>query len=82
MLLDPWSGEKKLSVCLSIGVVVLDSDAIESLSNGPGRLVSSQDTLAWSADLLGSLDELLLEIARGVGFAVHSVFYLRFLNKF
>ena len=66
MLVDVWSREKELSVCLSVGVVVLDADAIESLANRPGRLVSSKDSLTRSADFLSSLDELGLEVAASV----------------
>ena len=61
MLLNVWGGEKKLSVGLSIFVIVLNVDASESLSDGSSALVSGEDSLAWSADLLGGLDEFFLE---------------------
>ena len=41
---------------------VLNIDAIESLTNGAGRLISSEDTLTRSANSLGSLDEFSLEL--------------------
>jgi hypothetical protein len=62
VLLDTRCREKKLTISLSVGVVVLDADSVESLSDGTGGLVSCEDSLARGADLLGSLDELLFEV--------------------
>ena len=62
VLLDTRCREKKLTISLSVGVVVLDADSVESLSDGAGGLVSCEDSLARGADLLGSLDELLFEV--------------------
>ena len=73
VLLNARCREKELTVSLSVGVVVLDADSVESLSDGAGRLVSCEDSLARGADLLGSLDELLLEVTRCVLFAFHDV---------
>jgi hypothetical protein len=58
VLLDVWGREQKLSVGLSIGVGVLNANAVKSLSDGAGRLIGSEDTLSWGADLLASLDQL------------------------
>lgn len=63
VLINLWGGEKELSVSLSVVVVVLDANSIESLSNGSSGLVSSEDSLSWSADFLGSLDEFFLELS-------------------
>jgi len=60
-LINARGGEQKLSVGLSVFVGVLNLDAIESLSDGSSALVSGEDSLAWSADLLGGLDEFFLE---------------------
>ena len=61
VLLDAWGLEEELTVCSSVGLVVLDLDLIEPLSDGSRALVSSEDALAWSGDLAGSLDELVSE---------------------
>lgn len=61
VLLDRWSGEKKLTVGASIGLGVLNTDLIETLSDGSSALVRSQDALASGRDLAGSFDEFVLE---------------------
>ena len=66
VLLDSWSGEKKLAVGTSVGLSVLDADGIEALADGASRLVGSENTLAGGADLLCGLDELFLEFSRCV----------------
>jgi len=35
---------------------------IKALSDGSGTLVGSKDSLAWSGNFTGSLDELVLEV--------------------
>ena len=72
VLLDAWGREEELTVSLSVGVVVLDADAVESLADGAGGLVGGEDTLAWGADLLRGLDELGLEVTGSVLFALHT----------
>ena len=72
VLLDVWGGEEKLSVSLSVGMVVLNVDALESLSNSSGRLIGGEDTLAWGANFLACFHELLFEGSTGV--SVHMIF--------
>jgi hypothetical protein len=57
-----WSSEKKFSVSLSIIVVVLNADSVESLTNGSGGLVGSEDSLTWGADLLSGFHEFIFEV--------------------
>ena len=75
VLLKIWGSEKKLSVELSVFVGVFDLDSIESLSNGSGTLISGEDSLTWSSDLLGGLHEFFLEFSTSVGvFGLHLFF--------
>ena len=71
VLLNTWGGEKHLSVSLSVGMVVLNANAVESLSNGASGLISSENTLARGADVFAGLDELFLEVTTSVCFALH-----------
>ena len=61
VLFDSWSGEKKLTVCTSVGFVVLDLNLIETLSDSSSALVSSEDALASGRDFAGSFDKFVLE---------------------
>lgn len=61
VFLNPWCREEKLTICASVGLIVFDLDRIESLSNGSGALVGSENTFAGSGDLSCSLNELVLE---------------------
>jgi hypothetical protein len=65
-LLNVWGSEKELSVGLSILVVVLNSNTLESLSDGSGGLISSQDTLSWGANLLAGPYQFVFEISTSV----------------
>lgn len=59
-------GEEKLSVGFTVFLVVLDVDLLESLTNGRGRLVGGQNTLAGGHYLLGDLRQLLLQLWVGL----------------
>lgn len=74
VLLDAWGCEEELTVCLSVGMIVLDSDTIESLSNGSSGLVSGEDTLTCSTNLLSGLDEFSFVITGSVLLALHTYF--------
>ena len=66
VLLKLRSREEQLTVGLAVLVRVLNVDAIETLADGAGGLVGSEDTLAGSANLLGGFDEFFLEFSRCV----------------
>jgi len=60
VLLNSLSGEKELTVSSSVSLGVLNSNSIESLSDGSGGFISSEDTLSWGTDLTGGLDKFVL----------------------
>jgi len=65
-LLDLRSGEKKLTVSLSVFFCVLNVNSLEALSNSTSGLVSSKDTLAGGGDVSCDLDKFCLEGLFGV----------------
>jgi len=77
VLLNIWGGEKELSVGLSVWVSVLNTNAVESLSDGSGRLISGEDSLTWGANFFACLHQFFLEFSTGV--SVHLLVYLFFI---
>ena len=61
VLLNSLSGKEELTVGTSVGLSVLNLDAVESLSNSSSGLVGGEDTLSSGADFTGSLNKLGLE---------------------
>lgn len=53
-------------------MVVLNSDAVKSLSDGSGRLIGGEDSLTWGANLLAGLDKFFFEFSTSV--SVHLFF--------
>ena len=61
VLLNSLSCEEELTVGTSVGLSVLNLNAVESLSNSSSGLVSGEDTLSSGADITSSLNKLGLE---------------------
>lgn len=75
VLLNIWGGEKEFSVGLSVSVVVLNTNAVESLSNGSGRLIGGEDSLTWGANFLAGLDQFFFEGSTSVSVHLYFLIY-------
>lgn len=61
-MLDVLGRNEHLSVSSSVFSAVLQSNSYELLLDRARRLVGCENALAWGADLVGCLDELLGEV--------------------
>lgn len=59
VVLHSLGGEQHFSVSPPIFGGVLQLQSIELLDDGTGGLVGGEDALAWGANFLGSVDQLL-----------------------
>lgn len=55
-----------LAVSTTVFLSIFETNIGEALSNGGSGFVSSQDTFAWSHNIVGNGTELILELLRWV----------------
>ena len=73
VILETFGGQQHISVPPSVFLVVLQAERLELFLNGAGRLISSEDSLARSADFVGSFDEFLGVV---LGFHIRNIFVI------